>query len=110
MLHHPELRQRDEREINAALARVEKHALPADTEPTDAHKADTQQKDAEQTDAEVSRAVVELVSGVADLWALTEAERYRVDTVRRSVPKVGRNEPCPCGSQRKYKVCHGAAA
>jgi preprotein translocase subunit SecA len=26
-----------------------------------------------------------------------------------SVPKVGRNEPCPCGSGRKYKKCHGAA-
>ncbi len=26
----------------------------------------------------------------------------------RSVPAVGRNEPCPCGSGRKYKKCHGA--
>jgi preprotein translocase subunit SecA len=26
----------------------------------------------------------------------------------REVPKVGRNEPCPCGSGRKYKHCHGA--
>jgi preprotein translocase subunit SecA len=26
----------------------------------------------------------------------------------RQVPKVGRNEPCPCGSGRKYKHCHGA--
>jgi len=26
------------------------------------------------------------------------------------VGKVGRNEPCPCGSGRKYKKCHGAAA
>lgn len=25
----------------------------------------------------------------------------------REVPKVGRNEPCPCGSGKKYKVCHG---
>jgi preprotein translocase subunit SecA len=25
----------------------------------------------------------------------------------RPVPKVGRNEPCPCGSGRKYKHCHG---
>lgn len=25
----------------------------------------------------------------------------------REVPKVGRNDPCPCGSGRKYKVCHG---
>lgn len=28
-------------------------------------------------------------------------------SLRRDVPKVGRNEPCPCGSGRKYKVCHG---
>jgi len=26
-----------------------------------------------------------------------------------AVPKVGRNEPCPCGSGQKYKKCHGAA-
>ena len=25
----------------------------------------------------------------------------------RDVPKVGRNEPCPCGSGKKYKHCHG---
>ncbi len=25
-----------------------------------------------------------------------------------SKKKVGRNEPCPCGSGKKYKVCHGA--
>ena len=29
-------------------------------------------------------------------------------TVRRSTPKVGRNDPCPCGSGKKYKKCHGA--
>ena len=26
-------------------------------------------------------------------------------TIRRISPKVGRNEPCPCGSNRKYKHC-----
>ena len=25
----------------------------------------------------------------------------------RSEPKIGRNEPCPCGSGKKYKHCHG---
>jgi preprotein translocase subunit SecA len=25
-------------------------------------------------------------------------------------PKIGRNDPCPCGSGKKYKKCHGAAA
>jgi preprotein translocase subunit SecA len=24
-----------------------------------------------------------------------------------TVPKVGRNDPCPCGSGKKYKQCHG---
>ena len=28
--------------------------------------------------------------------------------VVRSTPKVGRNDPCPCGSGKKYKHCHGA--
>jgi preprotein translocase subunit SecA len=28
--------------------------------------------------------------------------------VRRHEPKVGRNDPCPCGSGKKYKKCHGA--
>jgi preprotein translocase subunit SecA len=25
----------------------------------------------------------------------------------REAPKIGRNEPCPCGSGKKYKHCHG---
>ncbi len=29
-------------------------------------------------------------------------------TIRRDTPKVGRNNPCPCGSGKKYKHCHGA--
>jgi preprotein translocase subunit SecA len=28
-------------------------------------------------------------------------------TLRREEPKVGRNDPCPCGSGKKYKKCHG---
>ncbi len=30
-----------------------------------------------------------------------------VETVKREEPKVGRNDPCPCGSGKKYKQCHG---
>jgi preprotein translocase subunit SecA len=29
-------------------------------------------------------------------------------TVRRDSEKIGRNDPCPCGSGKKYKKCHGA--
>jgi preprotein translocase subunit SecA len=42
--------------------------------------------------------------------ARTGGDDAPVKTVRREEPKVGRNDPCPCGSGRKYKKCHGAAA
>lgn len=35
------------------------------------------------------------------------SELEMVETYTRSAPKVGRNDPCPCGSGRKYKQCHG---
>ena len=37
------------------------------------------------------------------------AQRRQGDnvTVTRSTPKIGRNEPCPCGSGKKYKQCCG---
>ncbi len=57
---------------------------------------------------DVNRSVDALVRTVVALWMETEDQRYHVDTIRRSLPKVGRNEPCPCGSGRKYKACHGA--
>ena len=31
----------------------------------------------------------------------------QIRTVRRASAKVGRNDPCPCGSGKKYKKCHG---
>jgi uncharacterized protein len=39
-----------------------------------------------------------------DYWAIV---RQPPVTVRHAQPKVGRNEPCPCGSGRKYKQCCG---
>jgi preprotein translocase subunit SecA len=36
-------------------------------------------------------------------------EAGKVKTVVRDQPKVGRNDPCPCGSGKKYKKCHGVA-
>ena len=31
-------------------------------------------------------------------------------TMTRDLPKIGRNDPCPCGSGKKYKHCHGQLA
>ncbi len=36
-----------------------------------------------------------------------ESAQRKQETVRRSAPKVGRNDPCPCGSGKKYKKCCG---
>jgi preprotein translocase subunit SecA len=53
-------------------------------------------------------------SGSAERFAGAEPKEAHgggdagVETVRREGKKVGRNDPCPCGSGRKYKKCHGA--
>ena len=46
--------------------------------------------------------------GGAPTPARTGGDDAPVKTVRRDEPKVGRNDPCPCGSGKKYKKCHGA--
>ena len=40
--------------------------------------------------------------------ARTGGDDAAVKTVRRDEPKIGRNDPCYCGSGKKYKKCHGA--
>jgi uncharacterized protein YecA (UPF0149 family) len=39
-----------------------------------------------------------------------EHEHAKAEPYRRVDPKLGRNDPCHCGSGRKYKKCHGAGA
>jgi len=39
-----------------------------------------------------------------------EAQQQPEQPFTRDTPKVGRNEPCPCGSGKKYKQCHGKLA
>jgi len=43
-------------------------------------------------------------------WAYFGQLSPKGQTVRREQPKTGRNDPCPCGSGKKYKKCCGAAA
>ncbi|HNK19675.1 MAG TPA: SEC-C metal-binding domain-containing protein, partial [Piscinibacter sp.] len=40
----------------------------------------------------------------------TVSEEADPATMVAQVPKVGRNDPCPCGSGKKYKQCHGKLA
>ncbi|WP_415910303.1 preprotein translocase subunit SecA [Oleiharenicola sp. Vm1] len=49
-------------------------------------------------------------SGPSEAPAAPAEEEVKLPaiTIRRETPKVGRNDPCPCGSGKKFKNCHGA--
>ncbi len=40
-------------------------------------------------------------------WVFEDGRVPPVRTVKLEGPKIGRNDPCPCGSGKKYKKCHG---
>ena len=101
----PALLQMTEPEVMSALARLFRH-LPASS---DDEREVVAMMDRLLPLTTLDDAIEDLVASVADLEELTHDQRYRVDTVRREIPKVGRNEACPCGSGRKFKHCHGAA-
>ena len=62
------------------------------------------QRRAEQVDN------MQFIHHAEDGQAPDTGEQVVVSTVRRTSKKIGRNEPCPCGSGKKYKVCHGKLA
>jgi SEC-C motif-containing protein len=41
-------------------------------------------------------------------WRFLDAQAGKTPTLRREEPKVGRNDPCSCGSGKKFKKCCGA--
>jgi SEC-C motif-containing protein len=47
---------------------------------------------------------------IEDRWYYVDGDMVKPRPIVRESPKVGRNDPCPCGSGQKYKKCHGAAA
>ncbi len=101
----PDLAEMADDAVMSALARLYRH-LPTET---DEEREVVATLDREHPLATLDDAMEELVVTVADLQDLTQELRYKVDTVKRETPKVGRNDPCPCGSGRKFKQCHGAA-
>lgn len=44
---------------------------------------------------------------VGGAWRFTDGVLVKPEPVRRATPKIGRNDPCPCGSGKKYKKCCG---
>ncbi len=101
----PDLLELPDPAIDVALARLYRH-LPAQT---DEEREVVATLDKEHPLATLDEAIEDLIVIVADLEDLTRDRRYKVETVKREAPKVGRNDPCPCGSGKKYKQCHGKA-
>ena len=99
----PELGHSDEDAVASALARIYRH-LPAQT---DEDREVVAILDREQPLATLDEGIEDLVLAAVDLWDLTHRQRFHVQAVRRDAPKVGRNDPCPCGSGKKFKQCHG---
>ncbi|MDP3424845.1 MAG: SEC-C metal-binding domain-containing protein, partial [Burkholderiaceae bacterium] len=51
--------------------------------------------------------VAEASVGLFETTVDEESQRYKQALPAGAVPRVGRNDPCPCGSGKKYKLCHG---
>ncbi|MDF1563814.1 MAG: YchJ family protein [Deltaproteobacteria bacterium] len=43
-----------------------------------------------------------------DGWYFLDGDAVKPKPIRREGPKIGRNDPCPCGSGKKYKKCCAA--
>lgn len=101
----PDLLELPDPAVDIALARLYRH-LPAQS---DEEREVVATLDKEHPLPTLDDAIEDLIVVVADLDDLTRDLRYKVETVKREEPKVGRNEPCPCGSGKKFKQCHGKA-
>ncbi|UUX96109.1 UPF0149 family protein [Aquabacterium sp. J223] len=91
-------------EADALFERLLRHLPAEDGEDVRAREA----AEAEFPLASTDEAIDDLVDAVVGLWDATVDARYQVAPRRHAAPPVGRNDPCPCGSGRKFKKCHGA--
>ncbi len=80
-------------DVIGVLSRVQIRA------PEDVEAVEEQRRKAEQVEMEYQHAEAEHVGG--------EVPATQPGPVFREADKIGRNDPCPCGSGKKYKQCHG---
>ncbi len=90
------------REVIATIATIQ---IQADPEQATTFAMPHPQVSTDQMQFQHAQANSTLHPGEAEQQA--EGEEQAVHTFVRDQPKVGRNEPCPCGSGKKYKQCHG---
>jgi len=71
-------------------------------------ESDRRREQARAQHAEFAAAQAEAEAG--DTMVVAEAEEPKAQPFKRFGDKIGRNDPCPCGSGKKYKQCHGRLA
>lgn len=62
---------------------------------------------------ELSEQIPDSIAAIYRFWLPYRGavhERQLATTIQRAAPKIGRNDPCPCGSGKKFKKCCGAAS
>ena len=69
-----------------------------------------QRQQQEQAALQFQHAQASGFASEGEVLAATAAAAAPVEASLREGPKVGRNDPCPCGSGKKYKQCHGRLA
>ena len=97
LLDHPD------EAVHLAISRILRHLPPQNDEDRQL----VAELDAQHPLRDESHAIEDVVEAAVTLWELTARDRLAVRTVQREGAKVGRNDPCPCGSGRKFKQCHG---
>ena len=100
----PGLAELDDRAVTTILARLFRFLPESETTRT----ASSPSSSASGRSARSTRRSPRSSPASPTCTEVTEPLRYKVEPVRRDAPKVGRNDPCPCGSGKKFKQCHGA--
>ncbi|MCB0686066.1 MAG: preprotein translocase subunit SecA [Saprospiraceae bacterium] len=76
-------------------------------EPDEVREARAQRTDLSKVSANRGGGSGDGGASAARAAAESVSEQPKQETIRRQDPKIGRNDPCPCGSGKKYKHCHG---
>ena len=85
---------------------IEEHAAQ-NTLRAQIQKAEEVMPEAEEEERETYEMDANTQDGENSAPPPAQKQRAKSATMRRDRPKVGRNDPCPCGSGKKYKKCHG---
>lgn len=91
------------REVVTLLSRVR---IRSDEEVQALEAAERQQVEARLSQSQFQHQDVGSYSADEEA-AQVQAAQQGIAQVQRDEPKIGRNDPCPCGSGKKYKHCHG---